>query len=73
MIGRFTAFCPSSHLQAVMLQVTVIAIGAFSMQQWRGPAWNSPIWPMLPLLLNRFIEIVALLLKNHFISITVSL
>lgn len=56
-----------------MLQVTVIAIGAFSMQQWRGPAWNSPIWPMLPLLLNRFIEIVALLLKNHFISITVSL
>ncbi|KAK9918186.1 hypothetical protein WJX75_002098 [Coccomyxa subellipsoidea] len=52
--------------------VTVIAIGAFSMQQWRGPAWNSPIWPMLPLLLNRFIEIVALLLKNHFISITTS-
>ncbi|BDA49243.1 hypothetical protein COCOBI_13-3540 [Coccomyxa sp. Obi] len=52
--------------------VTVIAIGAFSVQQWRGPAWNSPIWPMLPLLLNRFIEIAALLLKNHFTSITTS-
>ncbi|CAL8464119.1 g3654 [Coccomyxa elongata] len=52
--------------------VTIIAIGAFSVQQWRGPAWNSPIWPMLPLLLNRFIEIGALLLKNHFTSITTS-
>lgn len=56
---------------AGVLQVTIIAVGAFSMQQWRGPAWNSPIWPMLPLLLNRFIEIGALLLKNHFTSITV--
>ena len=42
-------------------------------QQWRGPPWNAPIWPMIPLLLNRSIEVAALCLKNVFTSITVSL
>lgn len=41
-------------------------------QQWRGPPWNAPIWPLLPLLLNRSIEVAALCLKNVFTSITVS-
>ena len=40
-------------------------------QQWRGPPWNAPIWPMIPLLLNRSIEVAALCLKNVFTSITV--
>ncbi|CAL5226805.1 g9666 [Coccomyxa viridis] len=52
--------------------VTVIAIGAFMVQQWRGPPWNAPIWPMIPLLLNRSIEVAALCLKNVFTSITTS-
>ena len=54
------------------VQVTVVAIGAFMVQQWRGPPWNAPIWPMIPLLLNRSIEVAALCLKNVFTSITVS-
>ena len=40
-------------------------------QQWRGPPWNAPIWPLIPLLLNRSIEVAALGLNNVFTSITV--
>lgn len=54
------------------VQVTVIAIGAFMVQQWHGPPWNAPIWPLIPLLLNRSIEVAALCLNNIFTSITVS-
>ena len=41
-------------------------------QQWRGPPWNAPIWPLLPLILNRSIEAAALSLNNVFTSITVA-
>lgn len=41
-------------------------------QQWHGPPWNAPIWPLIPLLLNRSIEVAALCLNNVFTSITVS-
>ena len=52
-------------------QATVIAVGAFSIQQWHGAAWNSPMWPLLPLLLNRVVELGALWLGNIFTSLTV--
>ena len=41
-------------------------------QQWHGPPWNAPIWPLLPLILNRSIEAAALSLNNVFTSITVA-
>ncbi|CAK0786300.1 hypothetical protein CVIRNUC_009513 [Coccomyxa viridis] len=52
--------------------ITVIAIGAYMVQQWHGPPWNAPIWPLLPLILNRSIEAAALSLNNVFTSITTS-
>ena len=56
----------------VPAQITVIAIGAYMVQQWHGPPWNAPIWPLLPLILNRSIEAAALSLNNVFTSITVA-
>ena len=49
----------------------MIAVGAFSIQQWHGAAWNSPMWPLLPLLLNRVVELGALYMGNIFTSLTV--
>ena len=61
------------HALVYTSQAIVVAIGSFSVQQWRGPAWNSPIWPLLPLLLNRLVELIALCLGNIFTSITARL
>ena len=63
--------CFASSTSCFIMQATVLAIGAYMAQQWRGPPWNAPIWPLIPLLLNRSIEVAALCLNNVFTSITV--